>query len=163
MGCSWSRRSSGVREQGREPAEEIEVTITVPPAHIAKLLELAPGETTLARRRTRRVDGEVMLLADSYYPEALVRGTPIAQPGDVSPGTYAVLEAMGHGWVSSRDEISIRMPTREEAARLGLAELTPVGEHIRTSRAADGKPVRIQVSVLPGDRNKIVYDLQEDQ
>jgi GntR family transcriptional regulator len=52
---------------------------------------------------------------------------------------------------------------RGEAARLGLAELTPVGEHIRTSRAADGKPVRIQVSVLPGDRNKIVYDLQEDQ
>lgn len=155
--------SAGVRDQGREPAEDIEVAIVVPPARIASHLGLADGETAVSRRRVRKVDGELMLLADSYYPEALVRGTTIAQPGDVLPGTYAVLEQIGHGWVRSRDEISIRMPTREEAARLGLAEGTPVGEHVRTSWSADGIPVRVQVCVLPGDRNVITYDLQEDQ
>jgi len=153
--------SIGVREQGREPVEDIEVAIIVPPARIASRLGLGDGETAVVRRRARRVDGELMLLADSYYPEALVRGTAIAQPGDVLPGTYAVLEDLGHGWTRSRDEITIRMPTREEAARLGLAEGTPVGEHIRTSWSADGKPVRAQVCVLPGDRNVITYDLQE--
>jgi DNA-binding GntR family transcriptional regulator len=153
--------SIGVREQGREPAEDIEVGIIVPPQRIASRLGLGEGETAVVRRRARRVDGELMLLADSYYPEALVRGTSIAQPGDVLPGTYAVLEELGHGWTRSRDEITIRMPTREEATRLGLAEGTPVGEHIRTSWSADGTPVRVQVSVLPGDRNVITYDLQE--
>ena len=153
--------SAGVREQGREPVEDIEVAIIVPPARIASRLGLTEGKTAVARRRARRVDGELMLLADSYYPEALVRGTAIAQPGDVLPGTYAVLEELGHGWV--RDEISIRMPTREEAARLSLAEGTPVGEHVRTSWSASGAPVRVQVCVLPGDRNVIIYDLQEDQ
>jgi DNA-binding GntR family transcriptional regulator len=155
--------STGVREQGREPAEDIEVAIIVPPARIASRLGLAEGETAVVRRRARRVDGELMLLADSYFPEALVRGTVVARPGDVLPGTYAVLEGLGHGWVRSRDEITIRMPTREEAARLGLAEGTPVGEHVRTSWSAGGTPVRVQVSVLPGDRNVIIYDLQEGQ
>lgn len=155
--------SIGVREQGREPAEDIEVAIVVPPARIATRLGLREGETAVVRRRARRVDGEVMLLADTYYPESLVQGSVIAQPADVLPGTYAVLEDMGHGWVRSRDEITIRMPTREEAARLALSEGTPVGEHIRTSWAADGRAVRVQVSILPGDRNVIIYDLQEEK
>lgn len=154
--------SVGVREQGREPGEDIEVAIIRPPARIAARLQLGDGEAAVVRRRGRRVDGEIMLLADSYYPERLVAGTPVALPGDVLPGAYAVLGAIGYGWVRSRDEITIRMPTREEAARLGLAEGTPVGEHIRTCWTTDGTPVRVQVSVLPGDRNVIVYDLQEE-
>lgn len=154
--------SAGVREQGREPREDIEVGITVPPARIAARLQLGEGEAAVVRRRDRRVDGEIMLLADSYYPERLVGGTAVAQPGDVLPGTYAVLAGLGYGWVRSRDEITIRMPTREESARLGLAEGTPVGEHVRTSWAADATPVRVQVCVLPGDRNVVVYELQEE-
>ena len=155
--------SAGVREQGREPSEDIEVTIVRPAERIAGRLGLGDGETAVVRRRGRRVDGEIMLLADSYYPERLVRGTAIAQPGDVLPGTYAVLGALGHGWVRSRDEITIRMPTRGESARLGLAEGTPVAEHVRTSWAADGTPVRVQVCVLPGDRNVVVYELDEQE
>jgi hypothetical protein len=73
--------SAGVREQGREPSEDIEVTIVRPAERIAGRLGLGEGETAVVRRRGRRVDGEIMLLADSYYPERLVRGTAIAQPG----------------------------------------------------------------------------------
>jgi len=154
--------SLGVREQGREPREDIEVGIVAPPGRVAARLGLGEGESAVVRKRERWVDGQVMLLADTYYPEKLVGGTPIAQPGDVLPGTYAVLRDLGYGWVRSQDEITIRMPTREESARLGLAEGTPVGEHVRTSWAADGTPVRLQVSVLPGDRNVIVYELEEE-
>lgn len=153
--------SAGVREQGREPSEDIEVSITRPPERIAARLGLAGDETAVVRRRERRVDGEIMLLADSYYPEWLVRGTAIAQPGDILPGTYAILEQLGHGWTRSRDEMTIRMPTREETARLGLSDGTPVAEHIRTSWTVDRRPVRVQVSILPGDRNVITYDLEE--
>jgi GntR family transcriptional regulator len=55
------------------------------------------------------------------------------------------------------------MPTRGESTRLGLAEGTPVAEHVRTSWSADGTPVRVQVCVLPGDRNVVVYELDEQE
>ncbi len=139
------------------------MAIVQPPERIGRRLGLGPGESAVVRKRERRVDGEIMLLADTYYPERLVGGTAVARPGDVLPGTYAVLGELGHRWVRSQDEITIRMPTREESARLGLAVGTPVGEHVRTSWSADGTPVRVQVCVLPGDRNVIVYDLQEDR
>lgn len=155
--------STGVREQGRDPSEDIEVSIIVPPARIASRLGLEPGEPAVVRRRVRLVDGEVMLLADSFYAEKMVRGTPIAQPADVLPGAYAVLESLGRGWVRSRDEITVRMPSHEEAARLRLADGTPVASHVRTSYAADGTPVRVQACVMPGDRNVIVYDPSEQE
>jgi GntR family transcriptional regulator len=157
---SWSQ---GVREQGREPSEDIDVAIIVPPQRIASRLRLAPGESAVARKRVRRADGELMSIADSYYPERIVRGTPVALPGDCLPGAYAVFEKLGLSWARSRDEITIRMPTREEAARLGLSDGTPVAESIRTTVTADGTPVRVQVSVLPGDRNVITYDIEEDR
>lgn len=153
--------STGVREQGREPHEEIEVAIIRAPATVADRLWLLEDEPVVVRRRLRCVDGEPMLLADSYYPERLVRGTKITSPDDTLPGTYAVLDQLQRGWVRSRDEISIRMPTRRETARLGLAAGTPVAEHVRTSWASDNRPVRTQVCVLPGDRNTIVYELED--
>lgn len=153
--------STGVREQGRRPHEEIDVAIVRPPARVAEQLRLPMEAPVVVRRRLRYVDDEPMLLADSYYPEHLVQGTKIACPGDALPGAYAVLDELRRGWVRSRDEISIRMPTRDETGKLALAAGTPVAEHIRTSWSANNRPVRTQVCVLPGDRNTIVYELEE--
>lgn len=153
--------STGVREQGREPYEDIEVAIVRPPTRVAERLRLRTDEPVVVRRRLRYVDDEPMLLADSYYPERLVQGTEIVRPGDALPGVYAVLDELKRGWVRSRDEISARMPTREETVKLALAAGTPVAEHVRTSWSANNRPVRTQICVLPGDRNTIVYELEE--
>ncbi len=88
-------------------------------------------------------------------------------PADV-PGLLSVRVEGRRFWpvscgVAGAGPASLRgeRATREESARLGLAEGTPVAEHVRTSWAADGTPVRVQVCVLPGDRNVMIYELGE--
>jgi DNA-binding GntR family transcriptional regulator len=56
------------------------------------------------------------------------------------------------------DEISIRMPTRAESEKLDLPTGTPVAEVIRTGYAEDGAPLRVMVTIAPGDRHKLIYE-----
>ena len=49
------------------------------------------------------------------------------------------------------------MPRSDEAARLGIAAGTPVAEHIRTGYTAEDKPVRVMISIVPGDTLILQY------
>lgn len=147
-----------VREQGREPSERIEVAVLVPEDRVAERLELGPGEHVIARRRIRYVDGDVSTTADTYYPQDLVRNTSIAEPGDVLPGVYAVLEDLGHGWVTYRDEITARAATVRESERFGVAVGDPMSEVVRTRYDSERRPVAVTVTVVPGDRVVITYE-----
>ena len=51
------------------------------------------------------------------------------------------------------------MPRSDEAARLGIAAGTPVAEHIRTGYTADNKPVRVMLSIVPGDTLILEYTI----
>ncbi|GAA1001025.1 hypothetical protein GCM10009555_104940 [Acrocarpospora macrocephala] len=44
-------------------------------------------------------------------------------------------------------------------ALVGQPAGTPIAERIRTGYDASGRPVRVMVSVLPGDRHVMVYEL----
>jgi hypothetical protein len=55
------------------------------------------------------------------------------------------------------DEIITRMPTPDEVARLGISTGTPVAEHIRTGYTATDKPVRVMISIIPGDTLILQY------
>jgi GntR family transcriptional regulator len=57
------------------------------------------------------------------------------------------------------DEIITRMPTTEEVARLEIPAGTPVAEHIRTGYTASGKPVRVTISIIPGDTLILQYTI----
>ncbi len=108
---------------------------------------------------TRRVESKVCQLSTSYFPEKLVRGAPLIEPRDVSaPGD--VLASLGLNQMVFSDEIFVRMPTEDEKELLDLDKGVPVAEHIRTGLDEDGKPLRCMVTVMPGDRTKITYDLQ---
>ncbi|GIG60416.1 phosphonate metabolism transcriptional regulator PhnF [Longispora fulva] len=147
-----------VREQGRTPEEKIRIVVGVPNARIAAALQLKPGEEVVGRLRERYVDGVLSTLADSYYPESLVRDSPIMLPYDVQPGVYAILASRGAGFTRNRDEIITRMPNREEANRLKLGPGTPIAEHLRVSFTPSNRPVRLLLSILPGDKVTIAYE-----
>jgi DNA-binding GntR family transcriptional regulator len=70
-----------------------------------------------------------------------------------------LLASIGHPQARIVDEIQIRMPTKEESSRLGLPTGTPVAEHMRTGLGKDGKPLRVMVTIAPGDRHTLVYEL----
>lgn len=144
--------------QGRRPAETIELSIMIPPDHVADRLQLNPEALVVVRKRVRYVDNNPYQLADSYFPQELVDGTPLVEPRSVSaPG--GLLAAIGHPQARLIDEITIRMPTIIETEQLRLTPGTAVAEITRTGYGVDGRPLRVMVTVAPGDRNLLVYEI----
>lgn len=151
--------AADVAAQGREPHQEISVSLALPPPRVADRLRLEPGDTVVVRHRVRSVDGIPYQLSDSYFPEPLVRGTPLMEPRDVTaPG--GLLHAIGHPQAEFLDEIFARMPSRAETDRLRIPGATPVIEHIRTGYAADGAPLRVMVTIVPADRHSLAYQVR---
>lgn len=150
-----------IAENGNAPRQEISVSIVEPPAHVRERLELPADGLAVARKRVRYIDNRPYALADSYFPQELVSGTPLMEPRDVSaPG--GILASVGLVQAKYVDEISVRMPTRREAELLGLPAATPVAEHTRTGYDAGNRPLRCMVTILPGDRHKILYEVSTD-
>ncbi|MFE2421682.1 GntR family transcriptional regulator [Streptomyces hokutonensis] len=157
-GDQWA---SAIAQDGKAPRQDITVSIVEPPNHVRECLELPEDGLAVARKRIRYVDSRPYALADSYFPQELVAGTPLMEPRDVSaPG--GILASVGLVQAKYRDEIAVRMPTRQEAELLALPAATPVAEHTRTGYDADGRPLRCMVTILPGDRHKILYEVSTD-
>lgn len=154
-GDAWNTE---VREQGHEPRQEVTVTIDTPSDKVAERLQLDSEALVVVRRRVRYVDELPFQLADSYFPMDIAQGTVLMKPGDLSaPG--GLLASIGHAQKRLLDEIQVRMPTKEESSRLNLPPGSPVAEHTRTGYDADGRPVRVMISIVPGDRHTLVYEL----
>jgi DNA-binding GntR family transcriptional regulator len=134
------------------------VAIVEPPSAVTERLAVADGEAVVVRRRVCYVDGTPYQLTDSYFRLSLVQGTPLTEPRDASaPG--GILAKIGHPQVRYADEITVRMPTKQETDRLDLPAGTPVAEVVRTGYDSDDVPLRVMVTVAPGDRNRLIYDL----
>lgn len=150
--------ASDVTTQGRTPRQEIRIEKVAAPAAIAERLGVEPGTVVAVRRRLRLVDDTPFQTADSYYPLWVAEGTPIMEPGDIFiPG--GLMAAAGHAQVRFRDEIIVRMPDPDEQARLSLPPGTPVAEHTRTGYDADDRAVRVIITIAPGDRHRIIYEV----
>lgn len=146
-----------VREQGMEPSQTIRVEVIRPAEAIASSLELKPTEFAVVRRRVWYINGRPSATYDSYYPEPIVRGTPLAQPDDIARGGRHVLAEMGHRMISHRDEITARSPQPDEATILQIPPGTPVIDHRRISWDENDIAIRCALSVLPGDRYTLTY------
>lgn len=143
---------------GRNAEQEVSVSIEMPSKLVASRLKITEDSPVVARHRIRRIDSEICQLSTSYFPEETVRGTPLIEPRDVSaPG--GILASLGMHQEVFADEIFARMPTDSEKEQLNLTLGVPVAEHIRTGLDEDGKPLRCMVTVMPGDRTKITYEL----
>lgn len=149
--------AADVVAQGRTPRQDVDVSIVTPPPPVAERLRTGPDEMVVVRRRLRSVDNIPYQIADSYYPRDVAEDTPIMAPGDITvPG--GLMNAAGHKQVRYRDEIFVRMPRPDEVYRIKLPAGTPVAEHVRTGFDKDSRPVRVILTIAPGDRHVIIYD-----
>jgi GntR family transcriptional regulator len=151
-----------VQDQGRSPGMRLDVTAAPAPPDVAGLLGVETGEQVIARRRIRLVDDEPYSISTAYWPMAIAAGTPIEQPYDMQPGPLAWLADQGREQVRVCDQINSRMPTPEEVDILRLQAGTPVTDHVRTGYDIDDKPLRVTVTILPGDRFVLRYELSTD-
>jgi GntR family transcriptional regulator len=149
-----------VKAQGGRPYQHIKVETVSPEAAVAQALQLEPGELATVRRRVRTIDGTPYCIADSYFPHALVKGTPLENPDNIQRGGRHVLREMGLEMVRHRDSIRSRRPHSREISELGISPGLPVIRHDRLSLAADGRPVRFMSSSFPSDRWLLTYEVE---
>jgi DNA-binding GntR family transcriptional regulator len=153
--------AADVAAQERTPSQDVDVSMISPPEFVTDRLKTPAGDLVVVRRRLRYVDDIPYQIADSYYPRDVAEDSPIMTPGDTTiPG--GLMAAAGHPQVRFRDEISIRMPTHDEVHRLDLPAGTPVGEHVRVGYNRDNRPVRVIVTIVPGDRHRIIYEVSAE-
>ncbi|MEV8476200.1 GntR family transcriptional regulator [Streptomyces sp. NPDC051173] len=150
--------ATAIKEAGREPAQEISVATEGASEDVAAWLRIQPGEEVVRRERLRTVDGQPFQLSTSYFPGSIAQGSELMEERDVSrPG--GILAHIGHPQRHVRDEIGVRMPTPEESERMNLPPGTPVAEHVRIGYG-DTAPVRVMITIAPGDRHRLVYELE---
>lgn len=160
-GDAWSE---DVREQGREPTEQlIMVGIVIPEPRLAEALELASGTEVWVRRRARFVGGELFAITATFFPADLVRDTEIARPRDVVPGTLAVLERLGYPVADWADDVVCRNASAVEAEQFGARPGDAFVEVVRVRSTAEGRPVALTVTTAPGDKVIIVLKGVETQ
>ncbi|MFE3761076.1 GntR family transcriptional regulator [Streptomyces sp. NPDC059104] len=148
-----------VDTKGREPVVAF-LSVGDEPSRgaVAKALGLAEGAPVCVRRRRFLLGGRPVMLATSYLDADLVAGTPISEPDTGPGGIYARLADIGHGPARFREEVRSRMPSGDEAARLGLAAGTPVVLICRTAFTADGRAVEVNEMVLDASAYVLEYE-----
>jgi GntR family transcriptional regulator len=148
-----------IESQGHDPTrQDLEVERITPPDTIAVRLDLDPRtDVCVVRRHVRYIDGKPAIISDDYFDERIVRGTELAEPEDTTREN--ILAEAGYEQVYDIDEIITRMPTPAEVERLSIAPGTPVAEHIRTGYTAEGRAVRVMISIVPGDALILQYTI----
>ena len=140
-----------VENQGHDPSgETLHVERIAPPPDVAAILRLDPAtDTCVVRRHVRYLDGKAAVISDDYFDLRLVDGTELARPVDTM--REDILAEAGYEQTYDVDDIIVRMPTPDEVARLTIPVGTPVAEHRRTGYTAEDRPVRLMISIVPGD------------
>lgn len=149
--------ATAIKAAGRDPRETVTAHRGIASTEVADWLRIPPGSEIVYRERIRSVDGEPFQLSRSSFPAHIAVGTVAEQAGEISfPG--GLMAHIGHPQLSIRDEISTRMPTPEETERLSLPMGTPVLQHVRIGYGSEF-PVRVMVTIAPGDRHLLVYEM----
>lgn len=135
--------------QGRAVGQRTETAQVPAPAFAASRLGIAEGDLVNVRQRVTRIDGVINQSADSYFTIATGERNPDLIAGRSSGGHIARISAVSPV-LEVQEEITARMPTSPEAARLEIPEGTPVLEVIRTYHTAEG-PLDVARFVIRAD------------
>jgi GntR family transcriptional regulator len=83
----------------------------------------------------------------------------VARPEPEDTTRENILAEAGYEQVYDIDEVITRMPTPSEIKRLDISIGTPIAEHIRTGYTAENRPVRVMISIIPGDTLILQYTI----
>jgi GntR family transcriptional regulator len=124
--------------QGRAVGQDTETGQVPAPDWVAERLPaVGEGDLVHVRRRVTTIDGVINQSADSYFTIATGERNPDLLTGQGAGGHIARINAVSPV-TEIQEEITARMPTSPEAARLGIPEGTPVFDIIRTYHTAEG-------------------------
>lgn len=160
--------AADMTSQGRQPRQTVSVSGLLAPPRVATQLDVEVGTMLIRRRRIRYADAEPVSIADSWFPQDIAdrecdvdgeRVKPILLERDIAV-SGGFVRAIGINQVRFIDSIRVRMPNPEEAELLDLSPGIPVGEHSRIGVDDTDRRIRVIISVFPGDRLSLAYELE---
>lgn len=128
----------------------LEVGEVRPPADVATALGLADGEHALLRSQILTLDDEPAELVKSYYPLDIARGTAMMERRKIRGGTPTLLAELGYPPRRCVDQVSARVPTREQYEALGLPGDLPVLRVFRVVYSDGDRPIEVTVMAKAG-------------
>ncbi|MER7006385.1 GntR family transcriptional regulator [Dactylosporangium sp. NPDC000555] len=121
------------------------------PADVAEAFGLDAGAPLLVRRHLVRTGDAPVEVGASWFRPNDVRGTSIERPDVFDRPLYQeVEEELGRRYTSARDQVSARLPTREEAELLQIRPDTPVLVLLHVAYDEDHKPIEVAQAAWPG-------------
>jgi GntR family transcriptional regulator len=152
---------SEVERQGRIPDDTLRVEVQRARDIVAWQLRLGEGAQVILRHQERKIDQAPFSMQTTFYPMDLLLKDPAAarllEATSIEEGAIQYLkDKLGISQVGWRDAIIARAPNAGERAFFDLSDKvqTAMFEFRRTGYAADGKPIRLTVTVYPADRNQ---------
>lgn len=125
------------------------VETVLPPQRIADALQLGRSERAVVRRRLMLIDGKPVEIANSWYPEILAAGTPLADPQKIKGGAPAAIARLGLTLAYADEEVELEStPTPEEASLLRVPADVRVVRLFRTAYTSQDMPVEVTDSVM---------------
>jgi GntR family transcriptional regulator len=126
------------------------------PAEVTGPLGLEEGAAVVRRERHALIEDLAVQLQVSWFPAALVRGTPLARRRFLPGGTYRALAAIGHRPARFTEELAYGPPTSDETAVLGPLEA--VARITRVTVEDDDRPLELLHVAANPIRHLFVYE-----
>lgn len=143
--------------QGRNRSEDVDVFEVDPPEHVARTLG-TQGQTVWCRDKLYRSDGRIVMHSAAWYPADLAEAAGITSRDTGPGGSYARLDAIGHGPARFREEIEVRLPLSAESKLLGITMSTPIILIVRTAHDKDDRPIEVNEMKLDSDSYRLIYN-----
>jgi len=152
-----------VSQQHRSPGKTIpKVEIQEPSIEVSRRLRIPPDMQVVSRHERRYIDDIPWSLQTSFYPmDFTTKGaTRLLMAEDIPEGAVRYLaNTIGVKQVGYRDWITVRVPDINEQSFFELARDAAVFEVFRTGFDQTGTPLRVTVTVWPGDRNQFIVNI----
>jgi GntR family transcriptional regulator len=159
-GYAGAAYASEVIAEHRKPdVSPPHVEMQIASAHVAAALRLESGAQVVIRHQERSIDGILWSTQATYYPMGHVHdgATRLLEVKDIPEGVRKYLaEHLGVREIGSHDTMLVRAPRPDEAAAFKIPDdgCIAVFETRQIGVDAEGKPLRLTISIYPADRNQ---------
>jgi GntR family transcriptional regulator len=121
------------------------------PAEVAEAFGVSPGTSLLVRRHLVRTQDSPVEVGASWLRPAGLEGTSLARREAFGRPLYQEVEEItGRRYTTATDQITARLPTREEAEVLQIRTDTPVLHLLHVAYDAAHKPIEVAQATWPG-------------
>ena len=154
---------SKVRDEHRVPTSSVpRVEVVTVSEAVASLLNIPSESQVVSRTQNRYIDNIPWSIQTSFYlMDFITKGaTKLLMAMDIEEGSVAYLaNEIGVRQTGYRDWITGRLATGDEQAFFGIGHNAAVFVDSRVAFAENNSPMRLTVTILPVDRNRLIVNV----